>query len=378
MRIGFDARCLGEENISGVGEYTLELLKNILEIDNNDEIFVFSNSFKGVGNRYVEKLRDCSRANIKNFSFPNKIINLLFWYFNWPKIDRLVGGTDIFFAPNINFISTSRKCPLVATFHDLSFERYPKFFTLKARIWHKYFVNPKKISQRSTKIIAVSESTKRDLEDIYRTDSAKIEIISHGIGDDFKVIDRADPKMTAIRKKYKLPERFILYLGNIEPRKNIGSIISAYQEFIRKEKQNSEYKLVLAGATSPLLRGIPIGEDIFNCGYIEREERPYIYNLASLFVYPSFFEGFGLPLLEAMACGIPAITSHNSSLPEVSENAAILIDPDRPNELSQAMHSLITNEKLYSKTKERGFAQSQKFSWQKCAKKTLGVFEDSF
>ena len=140
-----------------------------------------------------------------------------------------------------------------------------------------------------------------------------------------------------IQKKYELPQKFILYLGNIEPRKNISSIIAAYKHIISKNPKLSEYKLVLAGNISPLCEDLIEKENIKTCGYIEREDRPYVYNLASLFVYPSFFEGFGLPVLEAMACGTPVITSNNSSIPEVAGDAAILIDPNRPTELAEAI-----------------------------------------
>jgi glycosyltransferase involved in cell wall biosynthesis len=135
-----------------------------------------------------------------------------------------------------------------------------------------------------------------------------------------------------------------------------------------------KYELVLAGNISPLCREFVEKENLKTCGYIKREDRPYVYNLASLFVYPSFFEGFGLPILEAMASGTPVIASNNSSIPEVAENAAILIDPNRPDELAEAMKNILIDEKLYNKLKERGLSQSQKFSWKKCALESMPAF----
>ena len=215
MRIGFDARCLEEENISGVGEYALELLKNILEIDRSNQYIFFSNSFRQKNNRHFEWIEKYPDAELKIFSFPNKILNFCFWYLNWPKIDKLIGGVDIFFAPNINFLAISKDCQLITTFHDLSFERYPHFFPLKTRMWHKYFVNPRKISRIAKKITAVSESTKKDLEEIYRVKKEDIQTVPHGISRDFRVMDKNDPEMIAIQKKYGLPRKFIFFLGNL-------------------------------------------------------------------------------------------------------------------------------------------------------------------
>lgn len=377
MKIGFDARCLEEEKISGVGEYTLELLKNLLELDSKNQYIIFSNSFKQYNNQNFEWIKKYPNAKLKRFSFPNKLINFFFWYLNWPKIDNMIGSVDIFFAPNINFISINKSCPLVVTFHDLSFERYYRFFPLKTRLWHQYFVNPRKIAKNAKKIIAVSESTKKDLEEIYNQDPLKVKVIYHGISNDFILIDRKDSKIIKIQKKYNLPHKFILYLGNIELRKNIISLISAYKSIASKNPEIGKYKLVLAGNISPLCKDILRKEKISTCGYIKREDRPYIYNLASLFVYPSFFEGFGLPIIEAMACGVPVISSSNSSIPEVTGNAAILVNPHRPQEIAEAIESILTEKKLYNKMRERGLKQAQKFNWKKCAKETLMTIQNA-
>lgn len=373
MRIGFDARCLEEENISGVGEYALELLRNILEIDSSNQYVIFSNSFRQRNSQHFEWIKAHPNAKLKRFSFPNKVINFSLWYLNWPKIDKMVGGVDIFFAPNINFLSVSGECRLITTFHDLSFERYPHFFPLKTRLWHKYFVNPRKISKIAKGVIAVSESTKKDLEEIYQVRNENIQVIPHGISQDFRVMEKDDEKLSEIREKYKLPQKFIFFLGNVEPRKNISSLIEAYKSVVSKNPKLSEYELVLAGNISPLCKDLIEKENIKTCGYIERADRPYVYNLASLFVYPSFFEGFGLPILEAMACGTPVIASNNSSLPEVSGNTATIIDPNRPTEIAEAMENILVEEKLYNKMKKMGVEQAENFSWKKCAKETLNV-----
>jgi glycosyltransferase involved in cell wall biosynthesis len=380
MKIGVDVRCLEEEKISGVGEYALELLKNIFEIDGKNEYILFSNSFKQKTGSF-SWINKYPNVNLKKFRYPNKILNLCFWYLKWPKIDKLIGEVDLFFAPNINFISVSQNCPLIATFHDLSFERYPYFFSTKTRLWHFYFVNPRKIAENSRKIIAVSGSTKKDLGELYGIND-KTEIIHHGVGPDYQVIDRNNSELLRVQKKCNLPYKFILYLGNIEPRKNIESLVNAYCKLRSNNPKFEKYKLVLAGDTSPLCCDIiekasklAYRKDIHFVGYVNKKDKPYIYNLASLFVYPSHFEGFGLPALEAMACGTPVIASNCSSLLEVVGKAAITIDPNRPDEISAAMKAFLEDEKIYDRYRERGLGQAKKFSWKKCAKETIGLFD---
>ncbi len=374
MRIGIDLRCLEEEKISGVGEYTLEIIDHLLTLDKKNQYFIFSNAYKEK-NKNFDFLAKHPRVKLKRFRIPNKLLNFFFWYFGWPKLDKLIGGADIFFAPNVNFLAISKSCSLITTFHDLSFERYPEFYTRKTQLWHYYFVNPRRIAEKSEPVIAISESTRKDLGEVYKISSEKIRVVYHGTSDDFEIIDRNNPKLLEIQKKYQLPYKFILFLGNIEPRKNIQSIIEAYKKFSSNNSEFGKYKLVLAGNINPLCRDIieREKENIAVCGYIEREDRPYIFNLASLFVYPSHFEGFGLPVLEAMACGTPVIASNNSSLPEVVGNAAITINPHRPDEISQTMQAVLMDVKLHSKLKEKGIKQAQKFNWEKCAKKTLAV-----
>jgi glycosyltransferase involved in cell wall biosynthesis len=380
MKIGVDVRCLEEENISGVGEYALELLRNIFKIDGKNKYILFSNSF----NQKIESfswINEYPNVSLKKFRYPNKILNFCFWYLKWPKIDKLIGEVDLFFAPNINFICVSRNCPIVATFHDLSFERYPYYFSAKTRLWHFYFVNPRKIAGNSRKIIAVSESTKKDLSELYGINS-KTEIVYHGIDSDYHVINRNNSELLKVQKKYNLPYKFILYLGNIEPRKNIGSLVDAYCKLRRDNPKFEKYKLVLAGDISTLCRDLiekanksAYRKDIIFIGYVDKKDKPFIYNLASLFVYPSHFEGFGLPILEAIACGTPTIAANNSSLPEVAGKAAIIIDPNRPDEISTAMEAVLKDEKIYYHYREIGLEKAKKFSWKKCAEETLAIFE---
>ncbi|MBU2028733.1 glycosyltransferase, partial [Patescibacteria group bacterium] len=168
-RIGIDVRCLAKGRRTGVEEYAINLLKEVFRQDTQNEYRLFFNSWKDFSVDW-SWLREFPNVQIKKFRIPNKILNLCFWYLNWPKIDKMLGGVDIFFMPNLTFAAFSQKTRLILTIHDLSFERYPEMFSLKRRLWH-YLVQPRKLCEQAEKIIAVSHSTKNDLVNLYKIDS---------------------------------------------------------------------------------------------------------------------------------------------------------------------------------------------------------------
>lgn len=384
MKICIDARCLMEGRRTGVEEYTLGLLSRLFELDKKNEYVLFFSAWKKPSFDFGQFLK-YSNVKLKKIRIPNKLLNFSFWYLGWPKIDQLVGGADTIFFPNIIFGAVSGRVRVITTIHDLSFERYPECFSWKRRFWH-IFINSKKICRRADKIIAVSDSSGADIASRYGIDAKKIVVIPSAITDNFRVIDRNDLKLIEIKEKYQLPFKFILYLGTIEPRKNIIGIIRAYgalQEKATAEKDEAmlRYKLVIAGSPGWL------GEEIFQeisrsrfrekiilPGFICDEDKAYVYNLSSLFVYPSFFEGFGFPPLEAMQCGVPVVTSNNSSLPEICADSAILIDPDKSEEILEAMCQILSDKTLREKLIKSGLEKAQKFSWQKTTEKMLEIF----
>ncbi len=381
MRIGIDVRCLSEGRRTGVEEYTLNFLQRLFELDTRNDYILFFNSFKSpqADFSWLEKY---PRVVLKKFSFPNKILNFLFWYLNWPKIDKLIGGVDIFFMPNIIFGSVSSDTKLIVTIHDLSFERYPETFSWIRRVWHM-FINTKKICQRADKIIAVSESSARDIASLLQIDKNKIQTSYSGVSEKFQVLDRNNSDLVKIKEKYDLPYKFILYLGTIEPRKNITGIVRAFN-LLQAEAEKSgnteiqKYKLVVAGSKGWLSEKIfaeinasKYRKDIKVINFVEDADKEFVLNLAALFVYPSFFEGFGFPPLEAMACGVPVITSNNSSLPEIVGSGGIMIDSDKPDEIYQAMKEILTKSELRDNLIAKGLAQAQKFTWTKTAEDFL-------
>ncbi|MCX6765967.1 MAG: glycosyltransferase family 1 protein [Candidatus Moranbacteria bacterium] len=381
MRIGIDIRCLVEGRHTGVEEYTINLLHHLFAIDKKNRYVLFLNSFRKPNFDFSE-FAEYKNVSVKKFNYPNKLLNFLFWYFDWPKIDRLIGGTDVMFFPNIIFSAWSKKSKAVFTIHDLSFERYPETFSAKRRLWH-VFINPKKICGKADRIISVSDSTKNDLQEIYEIPEGKIKTIYNGVSGKFSPIDRNNSKLVIVKEKYKLPYKFVLYLGTIEPRKNIIGVIRAYNQLRKLNHPELErHKLVIAGASGWKQKQIfeeigksPFQSDIIFAGFIDDKDKPAVYNLASLFVYPSFFEGFGFPPLEAMSCGIPVIASNNSSFPETVGSAGVMTDPDKPDEIYRAMKEILLDKKLQEQFREKGIAQVRKFDWRKTAQEFLKIIQ---
>jgi len=379
MRIGIDIRCLAEGRRTGVEEYTLGLLKELLHTGGDHQYVLFFNSWK-LAPRFLQALAHHGNVTLKAYRLPNKLLNFCLWYLRFPTLDWLMGGVDVVFLPNQNFVGVSRQVPLVVTAHDLSFELFAETFSWKQRFWH-YFVNFRGLTRRATKVLAVSHSTKRDIVDTYGTGEHKIKVIPSGYDTRCQVIDRNNENLIAVQKRYQLPFKYILSFATFEPRKNLISVIEAYEEFI-KQNPTSPYHLVLAGspgwekrALYRRIRNSAVGEKIHLIGFVSEEDKPGVYNLASVFVYPSVYEGFGFPPLEAMACGVPVIVSHSSSLPELVADAGILIDPYRPQEIFDAFEALLKDTELAALLRARGLERATQFSWARTARETLELFE---
>jgi glycosyltransferase involved in cell wall biosynthesis len=380
MNIGIDARTLLENYYSGVNFYTFNLLKNLFELDQENQYRLFSNSLKN--KKGLKIFNNYSNIENHHFTWPNKLLNFSFTFFNSPKVDRLIGKIDLFFLPNINFLAIDKKVPLITTIYDLSFERYPEFYSQKSNLWHK-IINPQKLLRQSQKIITISESSKKDLIELYKIPAEKIEIIYPAVGKEFRPLAQDDKRLKEVRQKYNLPENFILYLGNLEPRKNVEGLIQSFEEFYRnyQDKLDCDLFLVIAGQSAwkyqtifKLAEKSARREKIKFLGYVAESDKPALYNLSKIFVYPSFYEGFGLPPLEAMACGTSVVTSANSSLPEVVGDGALLVNPYKLNELIDAFYQLLVDESLAKILRERGLIQAKKFSWPESAGKLLAIF----
>jgi len=376
MKIGIDIRTLLDARPSGVSEYVLNLLKEMFKLDTANEYRLFYNCFGDCPN-----LPEFKQANVKliKYNYPNKVLNyLLFKIFNYPKLDKDL-AVDVFFMPHLNFIGLSVGAKSLLTVHDLSFLKYPEFFSARKNFWHR-LVKAKKLLKRFSLVIAVSENTKRDIVELGGINPDKVRVIYSGVGEEYKKLPLINYQFSVkrVRDKYNLPERFILYLGTIEPRKNVDGIIRAYNQLRVMSCELRDYKLIIAGARGWKSENIyrewdksAFKNDIKFLGYVEPDDKIYLYNLASVFIYPSFYEGFGFPPLEAMACGVPVVASFASSLPEVVGDAALMVDPYNINDLAGALEKVLVDENLKNKLIARGLEQAKKFSWRETARAYL-------
>ena len=375
MKIGIDIRMLSEGSRSGVEGYTLNLLSHLFKIDKENQYKLFFNAFHGPSFD-IDKAFDYPNVEIKKTKIPNKLLNLSFVLLNYPKISKIL-DCDIFFTPNISFCSLDKNCKNIITFHDLAFSHFSHFYSIKRRLWHRV-VNPRKLARENDFIITVSQATKDDLVTTYNISEGKIKVIYSGLDGSLKIC-RDKEKLEEIRKKYNLPQDFILSLGSIEPRKNIVGLISAYEKLRCENKINN--KLVIAGDAAWCYKKIfktweksKYKKDIIFPGFIEEKDKTYLYNQAKLFVYPSFYEGFGFPALEAMACGVPVVTSFVSSLPEVCSDAALLIDPYNIDDLAEGVYNGIVDEKLRENLIRKGIERVNRFKWENCAEEVKKLF----
>lgn len=267
-------------------------------------------------------------------------------------------------------------CPFVTTVYDLSFMRYPNAFKPFNRFYLSTFTRYS--SKRAKAIMTISESTRQDVIHFFGISPAKVKTIYCGVDPSFKPLSQAT--IADFKAKQGLPEKFIFRLGTIEPRKNVEGLIKAYAIWQTREAQAPP--LFIAGGKGwyykqvfQLVEALGLTDKIIFPGYLPQEDLVFWYNAASLFVYPSYFEGFGLPVLEAMACGTPVITSNVSSLPEVAGDAARLIDPDDIEQLSEAMQEIFYQPALIQHLIEQGLQQAACFSWDKTAQETVAVYK---
>jgi len=362
--------------LTGVGKYTLQLTRTLMTIDKSNE-YIFYNGFYSQNLRLSEGMQKKKLFNFKEtiFSFPliKKIarsINTLSFKFKKEKF-------DIYFEPNFIPLPIPAKRTVV-TVHDFSFFHFPEWHPAeRIKYFQKHFWEKIK---RADKIIFDSNFIKDESIRLFSFPAEKLKTIYLGI--DKNIYRMYDPRdLIGISKKYSLPPKFIFFLGSIEPRKNLKHLLLAYLNLdapIRKE-----FKLVLAGFKGWKNEEIhslikKSNGDVKYIGYMPEEDLGKVLNLAHLFLFPSFYEGFGLPPLEAMACGCPVITSNTSSLPEICADAAFYVNPYDVNDISSAITKIICNENLKKNLIKKGLERASIFDWEISARMHLELFSEIF
>lgn len=364
-RVAVDAHMVGERE-TGNETYTLNLIRALLDSDSENEYQVLSPHPQ----RLTPLLPQRDNLRILTVRPANPLLRI-------PVAMPLILKRQRSSLVHVNYIAPLfAPCPSVVTVHDLSFEFYPEFFSPRDRLVLSTFV-PRSV-RSAAKVIAVSQWTKKDLLRRYQLPEEKVVVTYEAAGEEFRPVKDAQA-LAAVRSKYRLGERFILTLGNLHPRKNLGRLIAAYASL--RQAGRIRHQLVIAGQVgwqaSPIFQQVRYlgleGEVLFP-GYIPQQDLPALYSDCDLFVFPSLYEGFGLPPLEAMACGAPVVSSRAASLPEVLGEAALFFDPYNEEDIARVIERALTPSELAAQLRARGVKHVQSFSWTKTAEKTLRVY----
>jgi glycosyltransferase involved in cell wall biosynthesis len=290
-----------------------------------------------------------------------------------PKIcrDRRIDLLHVtYIAPFIN------PCPIVVTVHDVIFRRFPEFFSARDRLLFATLL-PLTL-RRAAAIITDSECSRADIAAFYPFATSKLYAVPLAPAPTFRPIDLSVARQ--ICDRYALAPQFILAVGNLQPRKNLMRLVAAFRSLLAQGQLN--HQLVLVGkdalrseAFRAEVRDLVESGHLAFTGYVPEHDLPALYSAAAAFVYPSIYEGFGLPILEAMACGAPVITSDRSSMPEVAGDAAMLVDPTRADQIAAALHTILTQPNLADQLRRRGLARAAQFTWEATARQTAEVYQ---
>ncbi len=374
MKIGIDYTPALRQR-AGVGRYTRGLVKALAAMDQRNEYVLLA----AVGGLEMATERSWPGGNFRErrVPFSDHFLTILWHRLRLPlPVEFLIGRVDVFHSPDFVLPPLWHGHSLV-TVHDLSFIRHPECADQGLREYLNQAV-PRSV-RRADIVLADSQNTKGDMMELLGVDSAKVKVVYAGLDDRFVPIEEEE-KRREVRDKYHLDFPFILSLSTLEPRKNQIRLIEAYG-FLSKGKAMPQ-RLVLAGGKGWLYEEIfrrveelKLTDRVYFPGFISEEDLPTLYSLADVFVFPSLYEGFGLPPLEAMACGTPVVASDVASLPEVIGEAGILVPPDDVEALASAIEKVLDDAVLRENLIAKGLLQARSFSWERAAKGLLEIYE---
>jgi len=385
MTIGINATAAIKQPRTGVEEYTYQLIKHLTMLPEAREhrfLLYLPSVYSSSEAKRVEKFSTGSN-NKSFFDFPlpeNFEIKFLKWPlpFLWTQIrlawEILRRPPEILFIP-VHILPLFHPKNSVVTIHGLEYEYFPQYYPLLHRLYLRF--STKYALRHARKIIAISENTKKDLIKLYGGETDKIEVVYHGIQN---TNHKTQITNKAQSTNYKIQKPYLLYLGRTEQKKNIEGILEAYKTL--RERYQIPHQLVLAGVPGYGYEKIKL--KIENCklkiietGYVNDDEKRCLLSNADIFLFPSFYEGFGLPVLEAQTAGVPVVTSFNSSLPEIAGEGALLVNPRNPEQIAEAVKSIIDDKNLRAKLIKSGYENVKRFSWEKCARETLHIVDQS-
>ncbi|WP_282014857.1 glycosyltransferase family 4 protein [Marinifilum flexuosum] len=374
MKIGIEGQRLFRTKKHGMDMVALELIKNLQKIDKKNEYVIF-----------VKPDEDRCLKDTDNF----KIVELsggpypMWEQWALPRAAKKY-GCDILHCTS-NTAPVFSKIPLVLILHDIIylesisiFKRAGTWYQKLGNMYRRWVVPP--VVRRSKKVVTVSNYEKDRIAKFFRMNGDRLSAIYNGVGSHFQKITDVD-YLQNIKAKYGLPDHFLFFLGNTDPKKNTKGVLKAFADF--NAQSEKKYKLVMLDydekALQSLLAEIGHPEARFYIqltGYVPNAEMPAIINQCDVFLYPSLRESFGIPILEGMACGVPVITSNTSSMPEIAQGAAHIVDPHQPNEITDGIIKILNDENYRNLLVEKGMERSKYFSWKRMAEENLKIYEE--
>lgn len=366
MRIGIEAQRLFRPHKHGMDRVALELIRSLQKIDKENEYFIFVKP--DVDNKVVFSTDNFHIVEIEGGAYP------IWEQFKLPKLAK-AHNCDILHCTS-NTAPLALQMPLVTTLHDVIFKEgsvleqltsSASWYQKIGNLYRRLIVNS--IVKKSQRLITVSNFERQNISKIYKLDSSKIQTVHNGVNECFKAV--VDNKARAkVKQKYNLPEQFLLHLGNTDPRKNTARVLKAFYMYIYVYTE--DLKLVIVGLNesklSTILKSIDLEEELSDkiilTGYVVDTDLPILFSLSELFLFPSLREGFGIPIIEAMACGTPVITSNTSSMPEVAGDAACLVNPNSTENIYEAIAKVRSDKNYKNQLTEKGLARYTKFTWE--------------
>lgn len=377
MKIGIEGQRLFRKKKHGMDMVALELIKYLQQIDHENEYVVFVKPDEDTS--ALQESSNFKIVALEGGSYPMWEQKAL------PKA-AYEYGCDLLHCTS-NTAPIKSKVPVMITLHDIIYLESISIFK-KGGTWYQKFGNlyrrwvVPRVVKSSKKIITVSKFERDRIHDFFgfNKDDNRLVAVYNGVSEHFKPV--VDPTiLKEIREKYSLPVHYFFFLGNTDPKKNTEGVLRAYNDYVKQTKNPASLVMLdyEESALNQLLQDIgakSLRDKIHLPGYVINTHLPAIYSMADIFLYPSLRESFGIPMLEAMGCGVPVITSNTSSMPEVSGGAAKIIDPYHPKEITQAIIELQKNTELREKLKQDGLRQAAKFTWLAMAKDVKKIYED--